>query len=183
MATISHMRSSESRRKGAFTANNAEPGKTEAGILAPGCYPHLSSGRVGSAVGAVRLDPAANRRSAVNRLGSFGCLTNPLLHREPTPERSLAPSTPNRDQRTRPRDHERRLLGPVNGRLERPRAAAQDLHAIVGSDGAGSTHSSFQVTSCGMISAPNPSPGAGNMSTVNGASPVIPLYLPVPPMK
>ena len=44
-------------------------------------------------------------------------------------------------------------------------------------------YSSFQVTSCGMISAPRSSPGEGRASTVNGASPVIPLYLPVPPMK
>ena len=28
----------------------------------------------------------------------------------------------------------------------------------------------FQVTSCGMISAPKFSPGAGRLSTVNGAS-------------
>ena len=46
-----------------------------------------------------------------------------------------------------------------------------------------SAYSIFQVTSCGMISAPRSSPGEGRASTVNGASPVIPLYLPVPPMK
>ena len=67
--------------------------------------------------------------------------------------------------------------------LSRRASQLRFFSAIAGSDGAGSTHSSFQVTSCGMINAPRPSPGAGRLSTVNGASPVIPWYLPVPPMK